>query len=137
MLADVDADIYVIADGDATYNPHAAGQLIDTLVTRNLDMVVGTRGATTGDAYQRGHQWGNRFFNRTARHLFGAGFSDILSGYRVLSRRFAKSFPVTSTGFEIETELSVHARSQDRRRRSCPALRRAAGRLAEQVAYLS
>jgi len=109
MLADVDADIYVIADGDATYNPHAAGQLIDTLVTRNLDMVVGTRSTASDGAYRRGHQLGNRFFNRTVRHLFGAGFTDILSGYRVLSRRFAKSFPVTSTGFEIETELSVHA----------------------------
>ena len=109
MLADVDADIYVIADGDATYNPHAAGQLIDALVTRNLDMVVGTRANATEGAYRRGHQLGNRFFNHTVRHLFGAGFTDILSGYRVLSRRFAKSFPVTSTGFEIETELSVHA----------------------------
>ena len=108
MLADVDADIYVLADGDATYNPDAAGQLIDILVTRNLDMVVGTRAPADG-AYRRGHEAGNRFFNRVIRHLFGPGFSDILSGYRVLSRRFAKSFPVTSTGFEIETELSVHA----------------------------
>src|SRR5262249_47895736 len=108
MLADVDADIYVLADGDATYNPDAAGQLIDVLVTRNLDMVVGTRAPTEG-AYRRGHQAGNRFFNLVIQHLFGPGFSDILSGYRVLSRRFAKSFPVTSTGFEIETELSVHA----------------------------
>ncbi len=108
MLADVDADIYVLADGDATYNPDAAGQLIDILVTRNLDMVVGTRAPAEG-AYRRGHQAGNRFFNLVIQRLFGPGFSDILSGYRVLSRRFAKSFPVTSTGFEIETELSVHA----------------------------
>jgi len=108
MLADIDADIYVIADGDATYNPDAAGRLIEALLTRNLDMVVGTRAPADG-AYRRGHQAGNRFFNRAVRHLFGPGFTDILSGYRVLSRRFAKSFPVTSTGFEIETELSVHA----------------------------
>jgi glycosyltransferase involved in cell wall biosynthesis len=108
MLADVDADIYVLADGDATYNPDAAGQLIDILVTRNLDMVVGSRAPAEG-AYRRGHEAGNRFFNLAIRRLFGPGFSDILSGYRVLSRRFAKSFPVTSTGFEIETELSVHA----------------------------
>jgi glycosyltransferase involved in cell wall biosynthesis len=108
MLADVDADIYVLADGDATYNTDAAGKLIDVLITRNLDMVVGTRAAAEG-AYRQGHQAGNRFFNLVIQHLFGPGFSDILSGYRVLSRRFAKSFPVTSTGFEIETELSVHA----------------------------
>ena len=70
MLADVDADIYVLADGDATYNPDAAGQLIDILVTRNLDMVVGTRAPAEG-AYRRGHEAGNRFFNRVIRHLFG------------------------------------------------------------------
>ncbi|MGB9043651.1 MAG: glycosyltransferase family 2 protein [Pseudolabrys sp.] len=108
MLADVDADVYVIADGDATYNPDAAGQLIDVLVTRNLDMVVGTRAPAEG-AFRRGHEIGNRFFNLTIQNLFGPGFTDILSGYRVLSRRFAKSFPITSTGFEIETELSVYA----------------------------
>ncbi len=109
MLADIDADIYVLADGDATYDPTAAGRLIDTLASGNLDMVVGTRDGGGEQAYRRGHQWGNRFFNHVVAHLFGPGFSDILSGYRVLSRRFAKSFPVTSSGFEIETELSVHA----------------------------
>ncbi len=108
MLADIDADIYVLADGDATYDPSAAGRLIDKLVGENLDMVVGTR-AGGDDSYRRGHQFGNRLFNRIVSHLFGPGFTDILSGYRVLSRRFAKSFPVTSSGFEIETELSVHA----------------------------
>ena len=87
MLADVDADIYVLADGDATYNTDAAGKLIDVLITRNLDMVVGTRAAAEG-AYRQGHQAGNRFFNLVIQHLFGPGFSDILSGYRVLSRRF-------------------------------------------------
>ncbi len=109
MLADIDADIYVLADGDATYDTTAAGRLIDTLVAGNLDMVVGTREGGGADAYRRGHQWGNLFFNKVVAHLFGNSFTDILSGYRVLSRRFAKSFPVTSSGFEIETELCVHA----------------------------
>jgi len=108
MFADIDADIYVLADGDATYDPTAAGKLIDELARNNLDMVVGTREGG-GEAYRRGHRFGNRLFNRIVAALFGPGFSDILSGYRVLSRRFAKSFPVTSSGFEIETELSVHA----------------------------
>lgn len=109
MLADIDADLYVLADGDATYDPTAAGRLIDVLASGNLDMVVGTRQGGGADAYRRGHRWGNQFFNRVVSHLFGPGFTDILSGYRVLSRRFAKSFPVTSSGFEIETELTVHA----------------------------
>ncbi|RMF06084.1 MAG: glycosyltransferase, partial [Alphaproteobacteria bacterium] len=109
MLADIDADIYVMADGDATYDPAAAGKLIDRLASDNLDMVVGVREGGGDAAYRRGHRWGNRFFNHVVRHLFGPGFTDILSGYRVFSRRFAKSFPVTSSGFEIETELSVHA----------------------------
>ncbi len=109
MLADIDADIYVLADGDGTYDPTAAGMLIETLVKENLDMIVGTRVGGGEEAYRRGHRAGNRIFNRIVAELFGPGFSDILSGYRVLSRRFAKSFPVTATGFEIETELSVHA----------------------------
>ncbi len=108
MLADIDADIYILADGDATYDPTAAGALIEALVTRNLDMMVGTRNGGDG-AFPRGHRFGNRLFNRILAHMFGDGFTDILSGYRVLSRRFAKSFPVTSSGFEIEAELSVHA----------------------------
>ncbi len=109
MFADIDADIYVIADGDGTYDATAAGMLIETLVTENLDMIVGARDGGEEAAYRRGHRAGNRFFNRVVTNLFGPGFTDILSGYRVLSRRFAKSFPVTSAGFEIETELSVHA----------------------------
>ena len=108
MLADIDADIYILADGDATYDPSAAGALIEALVTRNLDMMVGTRNGGDG-AFPRGHRFGNHLFNRILAHMFGDGFTDILSGYRVLSRRFAKSFPVTSSGFEIEAELSVHA----------------------------
>ena len=109
MLADIDADIYVIADGDGTYDATAASMLIETLVKENSDMIVGAREGGGDKAYRRGHRAGNRFFNRVVANLFGPGFTDILSGYRVLSRRFAKSFPVTSGGFEIETELSVHA----------------------------
>ncbi len=109
MLADIDADIYVLADGDMTYDASAAGFMVEQLVTQNLDMVVGTRVAETDAAFPTGHRFGNRLFNIVVKNLFGNQFSDILSGYRVLSRRFAKSFPAASSGFEIETELSVHA----------------------------
>ncbi|MGI9481894.1 MAG: glycosyltransferase family 2 protein [Hyphomicrobiales bacterium] len=109
MLGDIDADIYVLADGDSTYDPSQASKLINKLVTENLDMVVGTRDGGGDDAYRRGHQAGNKAFNWLVAHLFGSGFTDVFSGYRVFSRRFAKSFPVLSSGFEIETELSVHA----------------------------
>lgn len=108
MLADIDADIYLLADGDGTYDPASAGQLIEQLVVGNLDMVVGTRLGKEG-AYRKGHESGNKLFNKIVAHLFGQGFTDILSGYRVLSKRFAKSFPAASSGFEIETELSIHA----------------------------
>jgi len=108
MLADIDADIYVLADGDATYDPEASGKLIDALVTHNLDMVIGTRNGGDG-AFPRGHRFGNLFFNRIVTHMFGGSFTDVLSGYRVLSQRFAKAFPVASSGFEVEAELSVHA----------------------------
>ncbi len=109
MLGDIDADIYVLADGDLTYDPTMADTLINKLVDENLDMVVGTRQGGGDEAYRRGHQTGNLAFNKLVENLFGAGFTDILSGYRVFSRRFAKSFPALSSGFEIETELSVHA----------------------------
>ena len=109
MFADIDADIYVLADGDLTYDASAAGQLVEALIERNADMVVGVRISTAEAAYRRGHRAGNRFFNQLVARLFGSGFTDILSGYRVMSRRFAKSFPAASSGFEIETELSVHA----------------------------
>jgi glycosyltransferase involved in cell wall biosynthesis len=108
MFADIEADIYVLSDGDQTYDAGAVGRLIEALFTRNLDMVVGRRVGTDG-AFPKGHRFGNRLFNLTVEKLFGAGFTDILSGYRVVSRRFAKSFPASSGGFEIETELSVHA----------------------------
>jgi hypothetical protein len=108
MFADIDADAYVLADGDLTYDASAAGALVDALVGSNADMVVGVR-IGDGNAFRQGHRAGNRFFNLLVARLFGDGFTDILSGYRVLSRRFAKSFPAASSGFEIETELSVHA----------------------------
>ena len=108
MLADVEADVYLMADGDLTYDPLAAPLLIDRLVTAQLDMVVATREGE-GMLARKGHAAGNRMFNRVITRLFGVGFTDILSGYRVCSRRFAKSFPTASGGFEIETELSVHA----------------------------
>jgi glycosyltransferase involved in cell wall biosynthesis len=109
MFADVDADAYVMADGDATYDPSYAAQMVDRLYEERLDMVVGTRVASHVDAYRPGHQFGNRLLTFAVANLFGERFSDMLSGYRVFSRRFVKSFPAMSSGFEIETELSIHA----------------------------
>lgn len=109
MFADIDADLYVIADGDATYDPAAAPGMVKRLVVEHLDMVVGTRGNVYSDAHRAGHGFGNWLFNRLYRELFGPMFTDIFSGYRVFSRRFVKSFPAVSRGFEIETEMSVHA----------------------------
>jgi hypothetical protein len=109
MFADIDADVYVMADGDGTYDAGSASEMLQLLVDENLDMVVGSRIAPEGShAYPRGHVVGNRVFNRVLKMLFGAGFTDVFSGYRVLSRRFVKSFPVRFTGFEIETELTAH-----------------------------
>ncbi|HWU74141.1 MAG TPA: glycosyltransferase family 2 protein [Sphingomonas sp.] len=109
MFADVDADIYVMADGDATYDAEAAPQLVRRLVDEQLDMVVGSRLTQQDAAYRRGHVMGNKLLTGMLARLFGRSFTDILSGYRVFSRRFVKSFPVLSGGFEIETEISVHA----------------------------
>jgi len=109
MFADVDADVYVMADGDLTYDATAAPGLVAMLLDDQLDMVVGARKHEVEDAYRGGHVLGNRIFNGLLSRLFGRSFSDIFSGYRVFSRRFAKSFPVLSAGFEIETEMSVHA----------------------------
>jgi glycosyltransferase involved in cell wall biosynthesis len=107
MFADIDADVYVMADGDRTYDPAAAPEMVRLMIAETLDMVVGCRRAEDG-AYPRGHALGNRLFNRMLKMLFGARFTDVFSGYRVLSRRFVKSFPVRFTGFEIETELTAH-----------------------------
>ena len=109
MFADVDADVYVLADGDATYDAAAAPVLVERLVAGRLDMVVGARRSEIELAYRRGHRLGNRLLTGMLAQLFGRSFSDILSGYRVFSRRFVKSFPILSAGFEIETEISVHA----------------------------
>ncbi|MHB0951009.1 MAG: glycosyltransferase [Allorhizobium sp.] len=109
MFSDIEADIYVMADGDGTYAPEDAEDLVRTLVTERADMVVGIRRGVHEDAGRNGHAFGNRLFNRLYRFLFGMDFTDILSGYRAFSRRYVKSFPAVSAGFEIETEMSVHA----------------------------
>jgi glycosyltransferase involved in cell wall biosynthesis len=109
MFADVDADLYVMTDGDATYDPTEAPTLLAALAERGVDMVVGARRGVHEDAGRSGHAFGNRLFNRLYRWLFGDDFTDVFSGYRVFTRRFVKSFPAVSTGFEIETEMSVHA----------------------------
>lgn len=109
MFADVDADLYVMADGDATYDAASAPAMVARLIDEQLDMVVGSRVTQTEAAYRRGHQFGNALLTGMLARLFGRSFTDILSGYRVFSRRFVKSFPVLSAGFEIETEISVHA----------------------------
>jgi glycosyltransferase involved in cell wall biosynthesis len=109
MFADVDADIYVLVDGDATYDAASAPRMIDALVSDHLDMVVGLRVDQAVAAWRPGHRIGNRMLTGFLSSVFGEAFKDILSGYRVFSRRFVKSFPVLSDGFEIETELTVHA----------------------------
>ena len=109
MFADVDADIYIMADGDLTYDSKAAPTMVAMLLGEQLDMVVGTRQHEAAEAYRGGHVLGNRLFTGLLSSLFGRSFTDIFSGYRVFSRRFVKSFPVLSAGFEIETEISVHA----------------------------
>ena len=109
MFADIDADIYVMADGDATYEAAAAPALVARLIDEQLDMVVGARRSEIDAAYRRGHRFGNAMLTGMLAQVFGRSFTDILSGYRVFSRRFVKSFPVLSAGFEIETEICVHA----------------------------
>jgi glycosyltransferase involved in cell wall biosynthesis len=109
MFADVDADIYLMADGDGTYDASVAPAMVARLVEDQVDMVVGTRKGVQSDAHRRGHGFGNRVFNLIYRSLIGPEFTDIFSGYRVFSRRFVKSFPAISSGFEIEAEMSVHA----------------------------
>lgn len=114
MFADVDADIYVLADGDSTYNPKTASQMIEQLITQQLDMVVGVRvpDNKSGIVYRRGHTIANKLFTKVVSSLFGASFTDIFSGYRVFSHRFVKSFPANSNGFEIESELTIHSLEQ-------------------------
>lgn len=109
MFADIEADVYVIADGDATYDAAAAPDMVARLLDERLDMVVAARRSELDDAYRRGHRIGNRILTGMLARLFGRTFSDVLSGYRVFSRRFVKSFPALARGFETETEISVHA----------------------------
>lgn len=106
MFADVEADVYVLVDGDGTYDAAAAPALIEHLLEHRLDIVNGLR---NGDHQRAGHRFGNDLFNGIVQWVFGSRFDDMLSGYKVLSHRFVKSFPALATGFEIETELTVHA----------------------------
>ncbi len=113
MFADIDAEVYVMVDGDATYDASSIWQMIECLQRDQLDMVVGVRRlydeTAKQYAYRRGHIIGNKMLTRAVGLLFGTNFNDMLSGYRVFSRRFVKSFPAISGGFEIETEITVHA----------------------------
>jgi len=109
MFADVEADVFVLVDGDDTYDASSAPALIDLLLTNSLDMVNAARQSESKEAYRRGHRLGNRLLTGLVTLLFGNRLTDLLSGYRILSRRFVKSFPALGSGFEIETELSVHA----------------------------
>lgn len=109
MFADIEADFYVLVDGDHTYDASIAPEMLALASEQRLAMLVGRRVATSSGAYRPGHEWGNRMFTRSVALLFGSRLEDILSGYRVFSREFVKSFPVFSGGFEIETELTVHA----------------------------
>jgi glycosyltransferase involved in cell wall biosynthesis len=109
MFADIEADAYVLVDGDGTYDADSAAVMVERLISDSLDMVNGARVATTALAYRRGHALGNRLLTGTVALVFGDRVRDMLSGYRVLSRRFVKSFPALATGFETETELTVHA----------------------------
>ena len=113
MFNDIEADIYLLVDGDATYDAASAPAMVAKLADERLDMVVANRIDREEAAYRRGHRAGNRLLTGFVAHMFGRAFSDILSGYRVFSRRFVKSFPILSGGFEIETELTVHALELD------------------------
>src|SRR6195952_4702278 len=109
MFADVEADIYVLADGDDTYDAAVAPELIRKLVAEEMDLVTGRRIHTASDAYRAGHVLGNKMLTGLTALMFGIELKDMLSGYRIMSRRFVKSFPFTAEGFGIETELTVHA----------------------------
>ncbi|MGH6817316.1 MAG: glycosyltransferase family 2 protein [Methylovirgula sp.] len=109
MFADIDADIYVLIDGDDTYDTAAAPRLIQRFLRERLDFLNAARVSNGANAYRRGHRLGNYLLTALVRNIFGRQFTDMLSGYKVFSRRFVKSFPAMSGGFEIETELAVHA----------------------------
>ena len=117
MFSDIEADIYVLIDGDDTYDVKKAPELIQKLIDDDLDMVVGTRVEIANNekyqayrfAYRFGHRFGNSFFSNVIAKLFGKKFTDVFSGYRIFSKRFVKSFPASSHGFDIETEFTVHS----------------------------
>lgn len=109
MFADVEADVYVLVDGDDTYDANAAPGMVAALLNEGLDMVVGTRISEEQSAYRFGHRFGNVALTRCVSSVFGSTFTDMLSGFRVFSRRYVKSFPAHASGFETETELTVHA----------------------------
>jgi glycosyltransferase involved in cell wall biosynthesis len=109
MFADVEADIYVLVDGDDTYDAASAPAMVKALIDGPLDMVNGARVTSIEKAYRPGHRFGNWMLTSMVRWTFGDRFKDVLSGYRVFSRRYVKSFPALSAGFETETELTVHA----------------------------
>jgi glycosyltransferase involved in cell wall biosynthesis len=109
MFADVEADIYVLVDGDDTYDAGVCPLLVDKLIAEGLDIVSGKRDATGTEAYRLGHVWGNRMLTGLTAIMFRVRLDDMLSGYRIMSRRFVKSFPFTAEGFGVETELTVHA----------------------------
>lgn len=109
MFCDIEADVYLMVDGDGTYDFTRARELVNTLLANQLDMVIGTRVEKTSTAHRAGHKLGNKLFNFALKLLFKSNFKDIFSGYRAFSKRMVKSFPAISNGFDIETELSVHA----------------------------
>ena len=109
IFSDVEADVYVLVDGDNTYEAASAGPMVELLLTDGLDMVTGTRVTQIRAAYRRGHRFGNEVLTRIVASVFGNRITDMLSGYRVFSRRFVKSFPALSSGFETETEFTIHA----------------------------
>lgn len=109
MFADIEADVYVLVDGDNTYDARSAPALVAALVRDSLDLVSAVRVDSSVKAYRKGHRFGNWLLTSLVAQLFGKRFTDMLSGYRIMSRRFVKSFPALSGGFEIETELTVHA----------------------------
>ncbi len=109
MFADIEADLYLLVDGDKTYEPQDAVKMLDIIIREHMDMVIASRQENSEKAYPIGHKIGNRMFNIILSILFSSNFEDIFSGYRAFSRRFVKTFPITSDGFDIEAELSIHA----------------------------
>lgn len=109
MFADIEAEVYVLVDGDGTYDAASAKAMVENLLENSLDMVNAVRVPVSTNAFRPGHAFGNRLLTGTVALIFGDKFKDMLSGYRVMSRRFVKSFPALATGFETETELTVHA----------------------------